>query len=123
MTRSAVETGERTWLEAFNGGDAAGVATVYAEKARLLPPGADILEGRDTIEAFIKGFVATGARLEFSLLDVRETPDLCVALGTYQMTIPGAPDDRGKYIEIWGRQPDGSWQIVDDIFNTSVAPG
>lgn len=121
MTRSAVEAGERAWLQAFNGGDAAGVAAVYADSARLLAPGADMLAGRPAIEPFIKGFIATGAQLEFSLQDVREAGDVSVAIGTYRMTIPGAPDDRGKFMEVWGRQQDGSWQIVDDIFNSSIA--
>ena len=52
MARKAVEEGEARWLTAFNGGDAAGVAAVYAPEARLMPPNADILEGRNAIEAF-----------------------------------------------------------------------
>lgn len=124
MTRRDVETGEQAWLKAFNSGDAAGVAAMYAENARLLPPNADILNGRATIEPFIKDFVATGAQLTFDLLDVHEAGDLCVSVGTYRMTIPGAPEDRGKFIEVWKRQPDDAWRIIDDIFNSSLpAPG
>src|SRR5437879_10971225 len=124
MARKAVEEGEARWLTAFNGGDAAGVAAVYAPEARLMPPNADILEGRNAIEAFLKEFVQTGAQLSFKLLEVHKSPDMCAAVGTYEMEIPAGPDqtqqDRGKYLEVWAKQPDGGWAIVEDIFNSSL---
>ena len=124
MSRSTIEAGERDWLSAFNGGDASGVAQRYTSDARLMPPNADIIEGRGAIEGFVKDFVATGAQLTFDLLAVHESADMCAAVGTYEMTIPipgGEPQkDLGKYIEVWTRQSDGSWLIADDIFNSSV---
>ena len=128
MSRSDIEAGEKKWLAAFNGGDAAGVTKCYTADARLMPPNADILEGGAAIEAFVKEFVATGAQLTFSLLTVHESADVCTSVGTYDMTIPvpgGEPQkDQGKFIEVWTRQSDGSWLIADDIFNSSLpAPG
>ena len=107
-------------MSAFNGGDAAGVAKIYTNDARLLPPGAPTIPGREAIEGFIKEFVSTGAKLSFNLLTVHESGDLSVAVGEFDMQIPGAPDDHGKYVEVWRRQTDGTWLIVDDIFNSSV---
>lgn len=120
MSKMDIEGREREWLAAFNSGDASGVANIYARDARLLPPNSGIVEGRDGIEGFIKEFVATKAQLSFKLLTVHESSDLCAAVGEYDMKIPGAPDDEGKFMEVWRRQPDGSWQIADDIFNSSL---
>jgi uncharacterized protein (TIGR02246 family) len=128
MGKSDVEAGEAAWLKAFNSGDAAGVAKQYSQDARLMPPNSDIIAGRDAIEAFTKEFVATGASLSFNLLTVHEGGDIVAAVGTYEMSIPvpgGEPQlDSGKYIEVWQRQSDGAWLIVDDVFNSSLpAPG
>lgn len=122
MGKREVEAGEQRWLQAFNGGDADGVAQCYAENARLMAPGMDTLEGRAAIEAFGKEFIATGAKLSFQLLAVHDGGDLSVAVGTYTMDFAGdIPPDRGKYVEVWAEQADGSWLIVDDIFNSSLA--
>lgn len=123
MARADVEIGEKRWLEAFNGGDAAGVAGCYEAGARLMAPNAETLEGRGAIEAFTKEFVATGAKLTFELVAVHESADMCASVGRYVMTFPGdAPEDRGKFVEVWRRQSDGSWLMADDIFNSDLPP-
>lgn len=119
MSRADVERGEQTWLDAFNRGDAAGVAANYTPEARLMAPNMETVQGRDALEAFCKEFIATGAKLSFDLLTVHESGDLSVAVGSYTMDIPGGPAENGKYIEVWKEQDGGSWKIVDDIFNSS----
>jgi uncharacterized protein (TIGR02246 family) len=120
MSRQDIEQREAEWQKAFNAGDAAGVAAIYAGDARLHAPNADVIEGRAGIEGFVKEFVATGAQIRFDLLTVHEAPDLCAAVGRYELAIPGAPADNGKFVEVWRRQPDGSWLMADDIFNSSL---
>jgi len=60
----------------------------------------------------------------FSLLGVHESPGMCAAVGRYgkELHPPGAGTqaDAGKFIEVWSRQPDGSWLISDDIFNSDL---
>lgn len=120
MSRKEIEAREQEWLASFNGGDASGVAAIYTENARLMPPNAEIIEGRGAIEGFVKEFVQTGAKLSFEILTVHESPSVCANVGLYTMDIPGAPQDRGKYIEVWTRESDGSWRLADDIFNSSL---
>jgi uncharacterized protein (TIGR02246 family) len=124
MNRQDIEAGEQQWLQAFNGRDAAGVARLYTEDGRILPPNAEIQQGQAAIEAFVDSFLQLEASLAFDLLSVHESPDLCAAVGRYELTfrLPGEErqTDAGKFVEIWARQPDGSWLIAEDIFNSST---
>jgi len=124
MSRKDIEAGERAWLAAMNGGDAAAVAQVYTENARLMPPNAETVQGRAGLEAFCKEFIALNAKLSFNLMTVHESANMCAAIGTYEMDLqpPGADKmhDTGKFIEVWVRESDGQWRIADDIFNSSM---
>jgi ketosteroid isomerase-like protein len=36
--------------------------------------------------------------------------------------ISGKPiNDRGKYLEVWEKQPDGKWKCVADMWNSDLA--
>jgi Nuclear transport factor 2 (NTF2) domain len=54
MTRQDIEAREQEFVEAFNSGDASGVACLFTEDGRVLPPNADAVQGRASIEAFFK---------------------------------------------------------------------
>ena len=128
MSQQDVEAHEARWLQAFNGGDASGVARLYVEDGRVLPPNSDIVQGRPAIEGFVKEFLQMKPTMSFSLLTVHESAGMCAAVGRYEMELrpPGeeTQTDSGKFIEIWSRQPDGSWLITDDIFNSNLpVPG
>ena len=123
MSRHDVEIGEKQWLEAFNGGDAAGVAALYGPEARMMAPNMPTVSGRSDLVPFVQGFLDTGAKLSFDLVKVYETTDVCTAVGRYEMTFPagsGVGPDHGKFVEVWVRQSDGSWLIEDDIFNSDL---
>jgi ketosteroid isomerase-like protein len=124
MGRSDVEAGEKRWLEAFNAGDAGGVAAQYESEARIAAPEVDTIVGRAAIEGFVKEFTAARATLSFRLVDVYGSDDLSVAVGEYDLVLQPEgvepQQDRGKFVEVWRRQPDGTWLIADDIFNSSL---
>lgn len=126
MSRQEIDARRQQFVDAFNDGDASEVARLYAEDGRILPPNAEIVQGRSAIEAFVKDFIQMGASLSLSLLAVHESPNLCAAVGRYELELrpQGAEPqtDSGKYVEVWTRQPDGSWLIVEDILNSSL-PG
>ena len=55
QTAGSIQKLDNAWSQAFNRGDAAAIAAMYAPNADVLPPGHDMVKGRAAIEAFWKG--------------------------------------------------------------------
>jgi uncharacterized protein (TIGR02246 family) len=87
MNKAEIDAVHAQWLEAFNGGDAAGVAACYTQDARFMPPNAETITGRAGIEAFVKDFVAANAHLDFEVVAFHDAGDLGVCVGRYELDV------------------------------------
>ena len=70
QSKAAIQQLNDKWTAAFNKGDAAAVAAMYAEDAYVLPPGSDMVEGRKAIEAFWRGAVKQFGDARLVTMDV-----------------------------------------------------
>lgn len=113
-------------VEAVNTGDLEAVAALYTEDAWLLPPNAELIEGREAI----RDFYATlredaGLRdMEAEILDLETAGDLAYEVGRYALTLDGEEGplrDVGKYLFTWRREH-GEWLIAADAPNSDLAP-
>ncbi len=110
------------FVEAFRRKDGAAVAALYSNTARVMPPGAEMVEGKSKIQAFWEGVFRAGiteAKLE--TLDV----DLiggytAIETGKFVLYTNREIADRGKYLVVW-RNEDGQWMLYRDVWNSSVA--
>ena len=95
----------------------------YANDATILPPNAEAIKGREEIISFFGSFPPI-TEMQFDQVEVNGAGDIAYVYGKYSMTmtIEGSESaqDNGKYIEIWKRQPDGSWKVALDIFNSDL---
>jgi ketosteroid isomerase-like protein len=48
--------------KSFNQGDVEGLASLYLEDAKILPPNMDLIEGKDTIQTFWQGALDMGIK-------------------------------------------------------------
>jgi ketosteroid isomerase-like protein len=116
------------YAAATNAGDAEAMGMLYAVDAVSMPPNASSLVGRAAIVAdAAEDFATMTANLSSSTEGHYLMGDMAVDWGTYLFT--GALKDsditftqEGKYVAIWQLQPDGSWQIVRDIWNSNTPP-
>jgi len=120
--RQAIESLNKQWKDAFNMGDAAAIAALYTEEARLLPPNSPILVGKEAIQNFYQSSINDcDCDLQLTTLEVVVARDLAYEIGEYASIQPEEGEairDQGKYVYIWKRE-NGRWKIDVDIFNSS----
>ena len=99
------------------------VAAHYSADAKLLPQNGAVIEGRAAIVAFFRGLPPI-RKFQTVDLEVDGDGDTAFIRGSYELTMapPESPPvvDKGKYLEIWRRQSDGSWICTLDIFNSDA---
>jgi uncharacterized protein (TIGR02246 family) len=117
---SPFSTRDGQWQAAMNAGDAAGLAALYAEDARLMPPNAEATIGRDAIKATFGGMIESGAKVELNVMETKSTGDIAYNVGAYKISAGGEVTDQGKYIEVWHRGADGAWLMTNDIWNSNL---
>jgi uncharacterized protein (TIGR02246 family) len=120
--RAAIEAANDAWLSAFNSGDAAAVASIYAEDGKLYPPGSPPVVGRAAIQDLWQSFVDMGVTGELSTEEIKISGDLAYRIGSYTVLGPdGSQMDQGHFVELWQRQ-NGDWAFTHDIWNSDLAP-
>jgi ketosteroid isomerase-like protein len=97
---------------------------VYTSDARILPPGASLVTGREAIKKFwsdlVQGANAKSAAL--ASVDVMPAGDGVVEIGRATLTVApqGEPTDiEVKYVVYW-RQENGRWKWHVDIWNQNA---
>ena len=120
---SAIRALSDAFVRHFNAADADQlVRAFYAEDARLLPPNHPMITGRSQIRQALQGFFEAGLgglTIESYELEVARSGDLAYGIGTFSLARP-APD-RGKFVDVYRRQADGSWRCVADMFSSDEA--
>jgi len=115
-------------VAAVNAGDANAWADCFAEDGVQMPPHFKANVGKTAVRGWGQGFLSLFAcRFSLSVEEVRVDTDWAFERGRYAIQLTpktgGEPvDENGKYITVYQRQPDGSWKIARDIWN-SDEPG
>ena len=117
-SRKAIEAAVERYVEASNKGDAATMASLYAEDAVLLPPDHEPIRGGAAIGDFWRQ--GTDEGLKVTTLAVEVDGNLGYLVGRYNLpATEEEPADSGKYVMCLKRQRDGSWKLTADIWNQS----
>ena len=117
------------WLNAAQAKDVDTVLSFFADDASRFPPNAPIVTGKEAIRARVS---QEYSRRDFAFswqttkVEVSRSGDLAYSHGTYEETVndpEGNPvTDKGKWVTAWEKQPDGTWKVVVNIWNSDQPP-
>jgi uncharacterized protein (TIGR02246 family) len=109
------------FAQAFNAGDAAGVAALYTDEAVILPPGVEMMKGRTAIQAFWKGAAEKLGNGKLTTVEVKSLgTEAAQEIGTFSFRTKGSQPQEitGKYVVIW-EKVGSDWELATDIWNTN----
>jgi ketosteroid isomerase-like protein len=113
------------WSKAAGAKDVDKTVSYYSEDAVVMPPNAPSATTKEAIPKIWKDLL-TDANISWKTkkVEVAQSGDLAFSSGTYEVTLndpTGTPvNDRGKYLEVWKKQSDGSWKCVADAWNSDL---
>jgi ketosteroid isomerase-like protein len=125
--QSVSQVGERE-LSAFSAGDIDGNLATLTQDVVMMPPNEQLLTGSAGVRSWLRRVhdqFTINARYTESHVDVAGDWAIqrYVGVGTITPKKGGSPiEERFKGIHIYRRQPDGSWRIAQDIWNSDSSP-
>jgi ketosteroid isomerase-like protein len=97
--------------------------SVYTAEARILPPGSEMIAGRENIKLFWKAAIdamnVAAVRLETLHFELMGDTGYEIGRATLEFAAAAAPPATVKYVVIW-KQEDGAWKWHVDIWNPNA---
>jgi uncharacterized protein (TIGR02246 family) len=119
--KAAIQNLNDQFARAFNTGDIAAVAAHYTEDAVVLPPGAEMVMGRNAILTFWKAASEKIGNFKLTAVDVKPLgSDTAREIGAFSLRTKGSQPQEvtGKYVVVW-EKVGTDWKIATDIWNTN----
>lgn len=124
--KSLLETDRKFAQASIDSGATAAFHAFLADSAIMFPAGANPIAGRESIREAMAASPGGLLTWEPQHAEVAAAADLGWTWGTYKSQLADKNDQKqiryGKYVNIWQKQPDGTWRVSVDIGNASPPP-
>src|SRR5262245_14572809 len=125
---AAITAVSKARADAFNQGNAAGIAVHFTEDALLMAPDKPILKGKAAVQTYYQHIFdeyETGLKSYYE--EVKVSGHLAYGRGFAEVVLTpkrGGPamTSTSKYINIMKREADGTWKTTHDIWNGNEMP-
>ena len=124
---AAVRKTDADWATAAQTKQVDSWVAFYSDDVLVLPPNEQAATGKDSVHKTIGDLLALpglSVNWKAAKVEVAKSGDLAYVQGAYELGMKdpkGKPvSDHGKYVEVWKKQPDGSWKCAVDTWNSDL---
>lgn len=121
---AAIRAAADVWVQAFRDNDDATLVALYSDDAAIMPPNEPPVDGRAAIRAYHEADLLTVTEYSESIIEIDGRDGLAYIRGTSSMvgiSEDGEPvTESGKFLVIFRKQPDGSWLVTHEIWNSDL---
>jgi len=118
---AAIRANDADFTKAAEAKDLDKAVSHYMDDAVLFAPGAPAVVGKDDIRKFFEPII-NGPTMQFTFSDVKvdvaRSGDIAMDSGSFESTGKDAKGkaatQKGRFVLVWKKQPDGSWKIAAD---------
>jgi uncharacterized protein (TIGR02246 family) len=128
--RAGVDSAANRLLTALRTDAADSLVALMADDVVLMPPHEAVLKGKPAVRAWYDQLLT---QLRTSSLTITDREVLiggewATELAAFEWTlvpVAGGPAvvDRGSYVQVWHREPDGRWLFSREVWNSTTPPG
>jgi ketosteroid isomerase-like protein len=117
-----VRNADEEWSKVAATKDVDKMVAFYADNAMVLPPNAPMVISKAGIRDLWKGFFDSLTDISWKTTHVQsaKSGEMALLIGTYEVTMKDGTKDKGKYSELWKKQPDGKWKCETDMFSSDL---
>ena len=115
------------WSKAAGARNVDQTVSYYSADAVVMPPNIPALTTKEAIRGLWQSMLGSpgfSGGWTPTRVEVARSGDLGYVSGSYEFTerdAGGGPmTDKGKYLEVWKKQSDGSWKCVVDMFSSDL---
>jgi ketosteroid isomerase-like protein len=124
--KAALLERDREWAAlASEGKDVERILSFWTEDAKVFPPGAPVVDGKQAIREFVTSSLSIpGFRISWEPAEAVVSPsgDMGYTIGRNHLTMPDAAGnlktESGRGVAVWRRDHDGTWRCVIDVWNS-----
>jgi ketosteroid isomerase-like protein len=126
----AIRDLDAQWSKAAQSKDVNKTVSFYSDDAIVLPPNEAMKTTKEAIRKIWKDLLESpGLVISWTTTKVKvaKSGEMAYSSGTYELSMSDASGnlvkDRGKYLAVWEKQPDGNWKCGADMWNSDLPAG
>jgi ketosteroid isomerase-like protein len=124
---AAIRKADAEWVKAAETRGVDAWLAFYADEAVVLPPNDKVANSRASVRKSVGELLALpdlSISWHPTKVEIARSGDIAYLTGAYELSFRATSGktvaDQGKLLEIWKKQPDGSWKCIVDTWNSDL---